>query len=1292
MRFGGFFSGVSGLVLANLGAAIAAPGAVSAQTTIEVDQEAGFDTGTNVTATEGTFTISGGEASGANLFHSFAEFNLASGDIAQWVRGQSDAAAIEHVINRVRSGSPSQIDGTIRLTDMPNADFWFVNPAGVIFGANAALDVPGAAHFSTAQEIGFGGGERFSTVTPDGSTFSSAPPQAFGFLGGSEDILVEAGFGLREPDVAPQSLTLVAADIGLEGGHVFAQSEVALIALGDAPLGQVAFADQAPLGTGEIVFSSPTGERGSLELSGGQNLLASASTIRLSDFDIVSGSGAGGTMAFVADRLTLETSSIQSLALVEGQSTDILINAGTVDLSATDPDPFSTPIAIFSVTETGAAGANIEINAGSLLMSGALIATETNGEGAGGNISISALESIELVDAARIEVRILGPGSGGSIAIDSPLTELRSDAALLSSIFDGATGTSGAIDISGGTLLLDRATIFSNTSPGPDGLDGTINIALEGDLALSNESLISGSSFSERDAGNIGIEAENVTITGSAILSDTDFEANGGIIVVIARQDFIARTSVVASDTSGPGNAGGVLISAERVLIADETIVQSNASSLFSGEAGVVIITGNERVRIESGASVSASTISEKDAGVILINTGTFELSAAEIRSITSFGGNAGQISIVAQDATLTEGALVLSQAVEGSSGMAGGVSLQVTGDLVLEQAALSASTEGAGAAGDIMITADTLTIDRSGIGSSSSGDFALGAAGNIEINTRVFDGRDANITSFTFGPAPAGIVEITADEFFMTSGRIDSASDAFAEGGDAGGVLIAARTAVLREFAQIDSRTNSGLGGAVLLVVSETLDIADDAFVSASTSGTGQAGIVGITAGRLLMSGGSITSDALGAGNAGGVFVVANDLVMSGGRIDSSSISPLAEAGMAGSVEVNVMQASISGDAFIESSGVTGNAGDVSLIVENSLSIADDATVSAQTSGSGAAGIVNVSAAALAMSGGTITSRSLGSGAAGTVNVKAGELAMTGGEIGSSASNIGDAGNVEIEAVNASLTGPALIDSETLDGSSGNAGSVSLAVANTLVMTGGAEISTTVRGGDDAGGIAIAAPTILLDGNSVIASEAAGMANAGGILIFAERLTVANGSAITTDSENGPAGAIGLFFPEEGVLRLDGLEPGVITTSSGANTGGLITIANPSLILSTGGSILALGEQGGANVEITSQFFIRSSDRLNEVSVDGSLVLDSQVGEQIAATPPVDLGFLDASGILSGQCAPARQGEGQSRFSSRITGPYALPPARAPVTAGEPQSSAPAERTLPLASLSVCR
>src|SRR5262245_2968194 len=51
-----------------------------------------------------------GAVRGNNLFHSFAQFNLAAGEVASF----SGPDHIRNILSRVTGGSPSSIDGTIR--------------------------------------------------------------------------------------------------------------------------------------------------------------------------------------------------------------------------------------------------------------------------------------------------------------------------------------------------------------------------------------------------------------------------------------------------------------------------------------------------------------------------------------------------------------------------------------------------------------------------------------------------------------------------------------------------------------------------------------------------------------------------------------------------------------------------------------------------------------------------------------------------------------------------------------------------------------------------------------------------------------------------------------------------------------------------------------------------------------------------------------------------------------------------------------------------------------------------
>jgi hypothetical protein len=139
-------------------------------------------------------------------------------------------------------------------------------------------------------------------------------------------------------------------------------------------------------------------------------------------------------------------------------------------------------------------------------------------------------------------------------------------------------------------------------------------------------------------------------------------------------------------------------------------------------------------------------------------------------------------------------------------------------------------------------------------------------------------------------------------------------------------------------------------------------------------------------------------------------------------------------------------------------------------------------------------------------------------------------------------------------------------------------------------------------------------------------------------------------------------------------------LLPGVIETSSGPGTGGVISISSPLAIISQRGVISALGQSGGANVKIDTNYFIASSDRLNIVEVDGSLTFSNAIYDVSSGTTDADLSMLDASGVLQGQCSSVRATGRVSQLNIRPAGPfgksawpilYPVPSAPVPVAAG---------------------
>ena len=119
-----------------------------------------------------------GKTGGDNLFHSFAEFSLQSGQSATF----TGPDAIQNILGRVTGSKVSEIDGLIK-SEITGANLYLLNPKGFLFGENAKVDVDGAFTVSARESIRLGEEGSFNAVNPDQSVFVSATPEAFGFLG-----------------------------------------------------------------------------------------------------------------------------------------------------------------------------------------------------------------------------------------------------------------------------------------------------------------------------------------------------------------------------------------------------------------------------------------------------------------------------------------------------------------------------------------------------------------------------------------------------------------------------------------------------------------------------------------------------------------------------------------------------------------------------------------------------------------------------------------------------------------------------------------------------------------------------------------------------------------------------------------------------------------------------------------------------------------------------------------------------------------------------------------------------
>ena len=160
---------------------------------------------TQVNLSPNQIDISGGIRSGGNLFHSFGQFGLNAGQVANFQSNPN----IQNILGRVTGGNASIINGTLQVTGGPS-NLFLLNPAGIIFGQNAQLNVSAAFTASTANGIGFGNNQWFNAIGSNNYATLSGTPSTAGFLAGSGGSLLNAG----NLSVAQgQSLTLLGGTV-----------------------------------------------------------------------------------------------------------------------------------------------------------------------------------------------------------------------------------------------------------------------------------------------------------------------------------------------------------------------------------------------------------------------------------------------------------------------------------------------------------------------------------------------------------------------------------------------------------------------------------------------------------------------------------------------------------------------------------------------------------------------------------------------------------------------------------------------------------------------------------------------------------------------------------------------------------------------------------------------------------------------------------------------------------------------------------------------------------------------
>jgi len=860
-----------------------------------------------------------GSRHGANLFHSFRSFNVNSGQGVTFT-GSADIAS---VISRVTGGTESRIDGTLR-SRVGAADFYFINPAGMVFGPNAVVDVPAELHVSTADELRFADGTRFSASDPSSSSLSVAPPEAFGFLRPSPAaVSVE---GSRIAVAKGQTVSLAGGEVRLTGGSVTAPSgrvnfsavagpaEVPTVAgRGPAIAGTVALTKGALVGTSgdgggtvrirggrvlvdnsgvEAINTGPTDAGGGVDVA--------ARSVEVTSSYIATGaqsSGRGGTATVEAGTLSLQHGGqITSLSAGSGDAGAITVRAGSLFAAGDSESPFFTGILGDAVQRATGRSADISVTAGDLrLQTGAVITSNSFGSGAVGSIAVQA-DTLDIMGGNAAGLTGIfqvndGPTSMsvGGINVTAGRAQVR-DGGRIESYVDGRADA--------GTLTLKASDLTVTGSANPDLLTRIATNAFNTAVR----------------AGDVQVQADSLTLTGNASIgSSTQGTGNAGAVSIEGTTATLtnvgARMPAIFSEAteSSAGNAGNVHLSLLGDLTMRDGHIRSNVKG--SGIGGNVTVQA-DRVLIEQinpGALSAIYTYTEtplpSPAGDVKVTAHTLDLlGGGSISSFTFGGGNTGHVAItadhLASDAAGSISPLQMSTVgFSESTGTVGDITVAV-GDLNLRNGAfIGSQTFGTGGTGTVRVTADRLDA-RGGASDDLTGVFSLlnspssGDAGAIEVAAResITLQNGATIRSGTSGSGNAGNVAVEAPRIELSGqGRLASIASDAVEGssGSAGRVTAKAGALTVRDGAAISSSTFGEGDATGVAIQADSIVLAGDgsALTTGIVSGAepkskGSAGTIAVTAGDMtVQSGAVVRTSTFGAGNAGDIAIAADRL-----------------------------------------------------------------------------------------------------------------------------------------------------------------------------------------------------------------------------------------------------------------------------------------------------------------------------------------------------------------------------------------------------------------------------
>ena len=701
------------------------------------------------TADNQNFTITGGTQLGENLFHGFETFSVPTSGSAVFTH----SADITNIISRVTGGDISNIDGRLS-TQGTNANVFLLNRSGIVFGANAQLNVGGAFIASTAENLRFSNGIDFATDnTPLNPLLSVSTPAGLQLGSASGAISVNDVGYTPLPGVTFPNITLdSAASLRVNSGQTMA-----------------------------LIGSS-------LDFSGGV-VAAPGGQVEL-------GSVREGLVAFDTQNWRFDYAGVEAFGDMEFAARSLIDTSSLLFNSSGSPYAFGTQ------------GGSIQLQGKTILFSEASRALIQNySDSSSGNIQVTASESLTLDGAfstgergSGLATMNFGAGDGGHIFVVTPQLFLKGDTSIGTDTF--GTGTSGDITIRAPDTIQFEGNQMAvpdfsqiNTASFSAGASGKVDV-ITGDLIISGDDGISSQAAGSGAGGLVQVTANTITLeNGGNIAASTLFSGESGDVQVTAdtidirgSSPFSFLPSTITAPTTGAGDAGDVTVNARLINLSAGGRIDSSA--LASGSSGAIAINASEALTVEgtvpgtdipsliiSSANVTSPEIRDffttinvflppepsGTSGNVIITTPSLSVQDGAQVTVRNDGtGDAGSLIVNADSVYLSDRASITASTQQGSGG---NIVLNLQDALVMRQGSqLSAEADGIGDGGNILLNAPVvIALENSDIIANA----VRGAGGNIQINASAVLG-----TEFREQATPES--DITASSQLGISGTVD--------------------------------------------------------------------------------------------------------------------------------------------------------------------------------------------------------------------------------------------------------------------------------------------------------------------------------------------------------------------------------------------------------------------------------------------------------------------------------------------------------------------------------------